>query len=81
MSTIFNGTLSINLINNTISLFPLEYSKLVEVYEQLNRTTKRLEKTHIISEFLKDVSAEDMEHVMLLLEGKKMSGRSKGILD
>jgi len=33
----------------------MEYSKLVEVYEQLNKTTKRLEKTHIISEFLKDV--------------------------
>ena len=48
----------------------MEYSKLVEVYEQLNKTTKRLEKTHIISEFLKDVSADDMEHVMLLLEGK-----------
>lgn len=48
----------------------MEYSKLVEIYEQLNSTTKRLEKTHIISEFLKDVSVEDIEHVMLLLEGR-----------
>ena len=48
----------------------MEYSKLVDVYEQLNKTTKRLEKTHIISEFLKDVSVDDMEHVMLLLEGR-----------
>ena len=48
----------------------MEYSKLVDVYEQLNKTTKRLEKTHIISEFLKDVSSDDMEHVMLLLEGR-----------
>ena len=48
----------------------MEYSSLVEVYEELNKTTKRLEKTHIISEFLKDVSLEDIEHVMLLLEGR-----------
>jgi len=43
---------------------------LVEVYEELNKTTKRLEKTHIISEFLKDVGVEDAEHVTLLLEGR-----------
>ena len=48
----------------------MEYSKLVDIYEQLNKTTKRLEKTHIISEFLKDVNVDDMEHVMLLLEGR-----------
>ena len=48
----------------------MEYSSLVEVYEELNKTTKRLEKTHIISEFLKDVSLDDIEHVMLLLEGR-----------
>ena len=48
----------------------MEYSKLVEVYEQLNSTTKRLEKTHIISEFLKDISVDDIEHVVLLLKGK-----------
>lgn len=48
----------------------MEYSKLVEVYEELNKTTKRLEKTHIISEFLEDISIDDAEHVMLLLEGR-----------
>ncbi|MEK6983387.1 MAG: ATP-dependent DNA ligase [Nanoarchaeota archaeon] len=48
----------------------MEYSKLVDVYEQLNKTTKRLEKTFIISEFLKEVSVDEMEHVMLLLEGR-----------
>ncbi len=48
----------------------MEYSRLVEVYEELNKTTKRLEKTHIIAEFLKDVNLEDAEHVMLLLEGR-----------
>ena len=48
----------------------MDYSRLVEVYEQLNKTTKRLEKTHIISEFLKDVGLDDIEQVMLLLEGR-----------
>ena len=48
----------------------MDYSRLVEVYEQLNKTTKRLEKTHIISEFLKYVDIDDIEHVMLLLEGR-----------
>src|SRR3989338_6687853 len=48
----------------------MEYSRLVEVYEELSKTTKRLEKTHILSELLKEVSLEDAEHVMLLLEGR-----------
>ena len=48
----------------------MDYSQLVEVYEQLNKTTKRLEKTHIISEFLKYVNTDDIEQVMLLLEGR-----------
>src|SRR3989338_11344887 len=48
----------------------MEYSKLVDIYEQLNKTTKRLEKTHIISEFLKEANIDDMGHVMLLLEGR-----------
>ena len=48
----------------------MEYSRLVEVYEELSKTTKRLEKTHILSEFLKDLSSEDMEHAILLLEGR-----------
>src|SRR3990167_10313119 len=52
----------------------MEYSRLVEVYEELNKTTKSLEKTHIISEFLKDVNADEMEHVMLLLEGRVFPG-------
>ncbi len=48
----------------------MEYSRLVEVYESLNSTTKRLEKTHIISEFLRDVDEQEIEQVVLLLEGR-----------
>lgn len=48
----------------------MEYSKLVEVYGELDSTTKRLEKTHIISEFIKKVDADELPVVMLLLEGR-----------
>lgn len=48
----------------------MDYSKLVEIYEQLNKTTKRLEKAYIISGFLKEVGIEDIEQVMLLLQGR-----------
>ncbi|MFH0868028.1 MAG: ATP-dependent DNA ligase [Candidatus Woesearchaeota archaeon] len=48
----------------------MQYSKLVEVYENLEATTKRLESTHIISEFLKDVSIDDLGTIILLLEGR-----------
>ena len=48
----------------------MQYSKLVEVYEKLDATTKRLSYTDIISEFLKGVSIEDLGSVILLLEGR-----------
>ena len=48
----------------------MQYSKLVEVYEKIEATTKRLESTHIISEFLKDVSIDDLGTTILLLEGR-----------
>ena len=48
----------------------MEYSRLVEIYRQLDKTSKRLEKTHVISEFLKEIGTDDIEHVMLLLEGR-----------
>ena len=48
----------------------MHYSKLVEVYEKLEATTKRLEHTHIISEFLKKISLEDLGTIILLLEGR-----------
>ena len=48
----------------------MQYSKLAKIYQELESTTKRLEKTYLLSEFLKTVSDEDLEHVMLLLEGR-----------
>jgi len=52
----------------------MEYSKLVEVYGELDSTTKRLEKTHIISEFIKKVDADELPVVMLLIEGRIFPG-------
>lgn len=40
----------------------------MEVYERLEATTKRLEKTFVLSEFLK--SADDLDKVLLLLQGR-----------
>ena len=48
----------------------MQYSKLVEVYDKIEATTKRLESTHIISEFLKDASIDDLGTTILLLEGR-----------
>lgn len=46
----------------------MDYGVLASVYEKLEGTTKRLEKTFILSEFVK--SAENLEQVMLLAQGK-----------
>ncbi len=48
----------------------MQYSKLVEVYVRLEATTKRLEHTHIISEFLKEINVDDLGTTILLLEGR-----------
>lgn len=48
----------------------MEYQKLTEVYENIGKTSKRLEKTYIISEFLKIVPSEELDIIILLLQGK-----------
>ena len=45
----------------------MKYQKLAEVYEELSSTTKRLEKTKILADFLKKVSEEDKDLMYLLL--------------
>ncbi len=46
----------------------MKYSTLVGVYERLEATTKRLEKTFVLSEFLK--TADELDKVMLLVQGR-----------
>ncbi|MBI2138662.1 hypothetical protein HYU13_03680 [Candidatus Woesearchaeota archaeon] len=48
----------------------MEYQKLANVYRELEKTSKKLDKTRILSEFLKKVSASEMAEVVLLLQGK-----------
>ena len=48
----------------------MDYQKLTEVYENIGKTTKRLEKTFIISEFLKEVPSDEIDTIILLLQGK-----------
>ena len=46
------------------------YEDLVNIYSQLEKTAKRLEKVDIISEFLKKASKEDLSRIINLLQGK-----------
>ncbi len=46
------------------------YKDLVEVYEKLNETTKRLEKTYFISELLKKAPKELIKDITYLLQGR-----------
>lgn len=49
--------------------FAMHYSKLVEVYEKVE-PAKRLEQAYIISEFIKEISLEDLGDTILLIEGR-----------
>ena len=46
------------------------YLELARVYESLEKTTKRLEKTHILSEFFKKVSKKEARDIAYLSKGK-----------
>ena len=48
----------------------MEYAKLVKIYGELEKTAKRLEKTYVISEFLKDTGEDDVKVIVLLLQGR-----------
>ncbi|MFP4403254.1 MAG: ATP-dependent DNA ligase [Candidatus Woesearchaeota archaeon] len=55
----------------------MEYIKLVETYEKIQNTSKRLEKIHIISEFIKQIvlknnidNKKELEIIINLLQGK-----------
>ncbi len=51
-------------------MFSVQYRSLVGVYAQLEQTTKRLEKTDILSRFLSTVPDTELNHVLLLLQGR-----------
>jgi DNA ligase-1 len=48
----------------------MKYLELAQVYEQLEATSKRLEKTQIICSFIHKIEAASLQQVILLLQGK-----------
>ncbi len=48
----------------------MKYIDLVEVYQRLDSTTKRLEKTYFISKLLRETPLGDLSRITLLLQGK-----------
>ena len=62
----------------------MDYEELVEVYEQLDRTSGRLEKTDVIADLLRKTPTENLPRVTLLLQGKifpSWSEKEIGIAD
>ncbi len=51
----------------------MKYKTLVDVYDKVGSTTKKLEKTDIIANFIKDLNGEELKIVMPLLRGKIFS--------
>ena len=47
----------------------MDYIKLAEIYSLLEKTTKRLEKTDIIANFIKNTKEKEIGHIIYLLEG------------
>ncbi|MFC1697930.1 hypothetical protein ACFL1H_06330 [Nanoarchaeota archaeon] len=49
----------------------MKYKELVEIYQQLEKTSKRLEKTFILASFLKHHKGhEQMQEIILLIQGR-----------
>ncbi len=48
----------------------MDYKELVEYYEKLESTSKRLEKTFMISELLKKTPEEDLPYIIQLIRGR-----------
>jgi DNA ligase-1 len=48
----------------------MRYSILADTYEELESTTKKLAKTEIVSRLIKKTPAENLEQVVMLLNGK-----------
>ncbi|MEM4397032.1 MAG: ATP-dependent DNA ligase, partial [Candidatus Woesearchaeota archaeon] len=64
-------------INRFLYLINMLYKELAELYENLSKTNKRLEKTFLISNFIKKISNEDKTNnkislykTILLIQGK-----------
>jgi DNA ligase 1 len=59
----------------------MEFAKLVEVLEELEATSKRGTKTAIIASLLNKTHKEDLDMILLLLQGHVFSARDKSKLN
>ena len=48
----------------------MKYKKLAELYQALEKTSKRLEKTQYLAEFLKKAKKEDLKKIVLMIQGR-----------
>jgi len=48
----------------------MKYSELAEIYDSLEKTSKRLEKTFIISKLFKKTKEDDIESIVLMIQGR-----------
>lgn len=48
----------------------MQYKELVDLYEKLDNTSKRLEKTYYVSQLIKKTKLEDLPAIILLVQGK-----------
>ncbi|MFH1445436.1 MAG: ATP-dependent DNA ligase [Nanoarchaeota archaeon] len=55
----------------------MKYTKLVDVYEELEKTPSKLKKTDIIAEFFEKATNEDISMIALLVQGKVFPGWSE----
>lgn len=64
-----------------ILLLHMRYSELVELYEKLERTTKKLEKRDILAEFYKNCPADELYKVVHLSMGVVPSVEEVGVAE
>ncbi|MDD4877760.1 MAG: ATP-dependent DNA ligase [Candidatus Nanoarchaeia archaeon] len=55
----------------------MDYSELAGAYDELEKTSKRLEKTAIIAKILKDASKDEIADVICLLQGSVFTAAEK----
>jgi len=48
----------------------MDYLKLTDLYSHLESTPKRLEKTEILSKFIKEIKKDDVGHLIYLIQGR-----------
>lgn len=52
----------------------MDYKELVDLYQRIEETSKRLEKTYFLAEFLRKTDVDDIPRITLLLQGRVFAG-------